>query len=545
MNYLNLLSSIVLIGSSSALLVSPGEAVKDDYYLMENKDVTLTGYGSVTEELKEAGIDVDSYKVGFKQNDEFLLCQESNDEIYLYYYFVKPEDFRNYDYVSVALYDGAIADWEFNIKKMNWTDLKLEIVSYDDSKTLVKYKIEDVKIDKTEDHVYLFREIFNHYKKDQVSYQLKVGMLYAYNSQRDQFVVKSEQTISIRNKVVGYQLYPYTDLTDATGNKYSALYQRSYTGFSLADIPNNEKVNDLIDVTLTYNPTYYGGYTTIPLNYTGQGSFGFMWNMAREWDKKIGDLDVYKNMDKSIIYQEYKPGAIVKTVEHEDITVTYKESDTGFGSWSFNDVKFENGTDSLKYNTIESKADVDPDIITSNPKLENCDWFVSFDNRPISCLSNFTFNMVGAVYQDIKSHGNIFVGVDSASTPNTDTQFFWCGKQLKITNEWAKKNIKFDSTNYKGMMVKSDDVSILHLTYKTDTGVNDAIAVDTYDKTTGQIVIQDDTTISDFDRWVRNMKEGFLKVWAYLKWVLLGLAGVAVIFLIVKLVMYLRLTFKK
>lgn len=560
------MKNAILLCACSLSLLSPNQVDRTINYLsssgyeniMKNGDHSLEGFGSVTAELEELfekegkGRTVRDYKVGIKRNNEVLYCSESESEIYFYCYFSKPEDFRRYDSISLSTYSGPVADWAdiYNNNQLEWRDFSITSVSYDETKTLVKYKVNDLYINKDIDHVYLFRQIYSRAHKDEINYVLKVGALYEYNAERDYTSWTSEETVTIKNKVVAYQLYPFTDLKHEE-NTYSTIFQRLYTGFSITDVPGEEEILNLIDVTLQYKPTYYGGYTDIPLNYySPEVGALFSWNCAKEFDEAIGDVDLYDHLEKSICYREYEEPIKQKTVEHEVIEVTYEEFDfeAFHGGIKFNPVKFATEENTLRYDTIESKEQVDQSILEKNPELKKCDWFVSFENRPIGAMSHFqTSRWDGAYYSEVRSKGNIFVGVDQSSEFQNGFTEWWIGTTVpEITKSYCDSNIKFDeSSEHKGMMIKADDVSIINLTYKTETGAHRAIAVDTYDDVIGQIPIQDDSTASDFEKWWDSFVAGLTSARNVLKWILAGVFGVILILFIVKFTYYLVGIFKR
>lgn len=539
--YLSLLPSLL---SSNFIGLNRSNEVTT-YEVMENGDYSLLGYGSVTDELEKSGkFNLDDYKLGKKNNNQLLFVSESDESMYLYAYFVNPDDLFRYDKVSMKIWDAeageTLADYNDSTDGV-WADLNLTPVSFDETKTLCKYKIEDLYVNNDVDHMYIFRELYDESNKNSYDYILKAGLIYNYSSSRDFISVVNEETVSIKNKLVGYQLMPYTF---SGGNQ--GLFQRSFVGFSIEDTPNGESIEDLVDVTLSYDATYYGGYTDIPLNYKLEGSFGFEWNKALDIDEKIGQYDLYRHMDKSVLYQEYEE-QIVKTISHEPIKVSYSEHDNSWFGIQYNEVNFTNSGDDLTYDAIESIDSIDDEILNRNTSLKNCDWFVSFDNREIGCGAYFNGFDIG-VYKTIYSIGNIFAGVTLKDEISPTTS------ESVISHDLAVQDFSFGNKNneYDNMLLHAEDVSILKLTYVNDLGVErNALAIDSYNDSVGQVDIVDDSTKSERDRfneWLGNVfseiGNGLSSVWDVLKWILLVITGLVFIVFVVYVVKFFKSLFK-
>lgn len=172
------------------------------YNVMENGDYSLSGYGSVTDELEKSGkFNLDDYKLGKKNNNQLLFVSESDESMYLYAYFVNPDDLFRYDKVSMKIWDAeadeTLADYNDSTDGV-WAVLNLTPVSFDETKTLCKYKIEDLYVNNDVDHMYIFREIYDESNKNSYDYILKAGLIYNYSSSRDFISVVNEETVSIK-----------------------------------------------------------------------------------------------------------------------------------------------------------------------------------------------------------------------------------------------------------------------------------------------------------------------------------------------------------
>ena len=532
-----------LVGVNSFNVRHNGNTVT--YNVMENGDYSLSCYGSVTDELEKSGkFNLDDYKLGKKNNNQLLFVSESDESMYLYAYFVNPDDLFRYDKVSMKIWDAeageTLADYNDSTDGV-WADLNLTPVSFDETKTLCKYKIEDLYVNNDVDHMYIFREIYDESNKNSYDYILKAGLIYNYSSSRDFISVVNEETVSIKNKLVGYQLMPHTFSGGSQG-----LFQRSFVGFSIEDTPNGESIEDLIDVTLSYDATYYGGYTDIPLNYKLEGSFGFEWNKALDIDEKVGQYDLYRHMDKSVLYKEYEE-QVVKTISHEPIKVSYSEHDNSWFGIQYNEVNFSNSGDDLTYDAIESIDSIDDEILNRNTSLKNCDWFVSFDNREFSCGAYFNGFDIG-VYKTIYSIGNIFAGVTLKDEISPTTS------ESTITHDLAVQDFSFGNKNneYDNMLLHAEDVSILKLTYVNDLGVErNVLAIDSYNDSVGQVDIIDDSTKSERDRfneWIGNVfseiGNGLSSARDVLKWILVVITGLVFIVIVVYVVKFFNSLFK-
>ena len=545
MNKLFLLSVLpsVIVGVSENIYLHAKDSVT--YEVMSNGDYSLKGYGSVSDELENSGkYNLDDYKLGLKNNNQLLLVSESEDHMYLYAYFTNQDDLFRYDKVSMKVWEAdegeTLADYNSSTDG-TWVDLRLTPVSFDETKTLVKYKIEDLYVNNDLDHMYIFREIYDESNKNNYDYILKAGLIYNYSASRDFISVCSEETVSIKNKLVGYQIMPYT-----TSDETQKLYQRSFVGFSIDDVPNDENIDDLIDVTLSYKANYYGGYTDIPMNYNAEGTLGFWWNLAYDFDSVVGQSNLYKHMDKSVLYKEYSDD-VVKTISHDPIKITYHENDNGgwFGQ-QWNQVDFTNSGDDLTYDAIESIDNIDDEILNRNIDLKKCDRFISFDNRAIGCGS-FMNHFDSGFYGYTRSIGNMFVGVTPVNSGLPVVS------ESSVTSEMAESEFTFGNANndYENMLLHAEDVTILNLTYKNELGLErNVLAVDSYNDSVGQVDIKDDSTSSDWNDFIGNVKDWFSNLgngignsWNVLKWILLGVFGFVLVIFIVYLIKFLSSLF--
>lgn len=202
---------VILLLLSLSIFCIKVSANDDVYISMKNGDFSISGFGSVTEELNSYGIDVFSYQLGVKEN-KALMMSEGDRNIYIYIY--DKNGYSDYDKVSLSSYYGDSAKRPtINSKDLEWQEFDIMLVSYDSTKHLQKYLVKELSFLNDTYHSIYVREIYNQSKRDQISFVFGVGFVYQYNPNTKQSKVDTEEIIRVTNKKVAYELYPQTEGT--------------------------------------------------------------------------------------------------------------------------------------------------------------------------------------------------------------------------------------------------------------------------------------------------------------------------------------------
>ena len=124
------------------LLVGIQVSADSNFIKMANGDYSITGAGSVTDEIVSYGIDTFSYQLGMKEN-KALMIAEGERNIYLYIY--DKTGYKDYDKVSISSYYGdPLKRPTLESNALKWEEMNIELVSYDSTSKLQKYLIEDL-----------------------------------------------------------------------------------------------------------------------------------------------------------------------------------------------------------------------------------------------------------------------------------------------------------------------------------------------------------------------------------------------------------------
>ena len=170
---------VILLLLSLSIFCIKVSANDDVYISMKNGDFSISGFGSVTEELNSYGIDVFSYQLGVKEN-KALMMSEGDRNIYIYIY--DKNGYSDYDKVSLSSYYGDSAKRPtINSKDLEWQEFDIMLVSYDSTKHLQKYLVKELSFLNDTYHSIYVREIYNQSKRDQISFVFGVGFVYQYN----------------------------------------------------------------------------------------------------------------------------------------------------------------------------------------------------------------------------------------------------------------------------------------------------------------------------------------------------------------------------
>lgn len=477
---------IILVVLSLSILCIKVSANDDVYISMKNGDFSISGFGSVTEELNSYGIDVFSYQLGVKE-DKALMMSEGDRNIYLYIY--SKNGYSDYDKVSLSSYYGDSAKRPtLNSKDLQWEEFDIMLVSYDSAKCLQKYLIKELSFLSNTYHSIYVREIYNHSKRDQSSFIFSIGFVYQYNPNTKQSKVDTEETIKVTNKKVAYELYPQAE------GDIDYIWQRNYVAFS-----TDKKMDDLFEVKLKFNGFDYSAYTDIELN-----------SSSNEWDLKkaiqdfsdvLTNKNVYSHVDKTRYFEK---GTIY---ENEQISVKNEEIDLSYsnGFW------WSKKTGNWNYKTIEKTSVLkENNVSLSDSSILNYDYVLSFDNRKVDCFT-FGTGHYKVLWNEYHSIGGVMVGVRSKNggdvsysitmnpfaTPNFTAD--------KITNEVIKESV--DITNNR--MLEVEDLTLLEFHYMDNGEVKHAIAVDTYNDSLGGSQFTDNTTKTPLDNFFKVLGNFF------------------------------------
>lgn len=426
MNILNLIGVSLL--SCNLVSFSLFKTNESKFCEMDNGDFSLNGNGSITDELSKYKIDKFDYLTGVK-GDTPLTIAEADDSLYIYLF--NNNGYLDFDTVSFGYYNGDLKD--FNYNNLEYTEKSLTLVSFDETHKFGKFLINDVAPNKTSDHVYLIREVYNFANKQSTNFIQGIGMVYQYDHETDLVKVTTEETIRITNKLVSYELYPSNSIV----NGKERVHQRNYVAFS-----TERKIEDLIQVKLKYDGFYYSGYTNIPLNFSGSKWDGT--EAFKNYAQALSGYDINKQMDKSYPYIEtdkFENKVVDVNKNKINVNVNYDN----FWFWQ----KDYNG--SFTYDCIEKTTDLDTTKII-NQDILNYDYIVTFDSHEVDVLS--FFNEHGFFNNKLSSVGNLFVGISANNVVSINS-----AKQIIASmNESDKNELK----NYYGLDSSATDEDIIN-----------------------------------------------------------------------------------
>lgn len=506
---------VILLVLSLSILCVKVSANDDVYISMKNGDFSMSGYGSVTEELTSYGIDVFSYQLGTKE-DKALMMSEGDRNIYIYIY--NKNGYSDYDKVSLSSYYGDSAKRPtLNSKDLQWQEFDIMLVSYDSTKHLQKYLVKELSFLNDTYHSIYVREIYNHSKRDQSSYVFGIGFVYQYNPNLKQSKVDTEETIKVTNKKVAYELYPQVD------GQIDYIWQRNYVAFS-----TDKKMDDLFEVKLKFNGFDYSAYTDIELN-----SSSNEWDLKKaiqDFAKVLTNKNVYSHVDKTRFFEKgtiYKDKQI--SVKNEEINLSYSN-----GFW------WSKKTGNWNYKTIEkTKILKENNVSLSDSSILNYDYVLSFDNRKVDCFT-FGTGHYKVLWNEYKSVGGIMVGMLSKKSGDVDyriTMNPFATPSFK--KESITKSVIKDSTVItNNRMLEVEDLTLLEFHYMDNGEVKHAIAVDTYNDSLGGSQFTDNTTKTPLDNFFKTLGNFFHSsvFERIVKIVVIGVAAIIMIVAIIKCV---------
>ncbi len=499
----------------SLTILSIKVSANDDVYIsMKNGDFSISGFGSVTEELNSYGIDTFSYQLGIKE-DKALMMSEGDRNIYIYIY--NKNGYSDYDKVSLSSYYGDSSKRPtLNSKDLQWQEFDIMLVSYDSTKRIQKYLIKELSFLNDSYHSIYVREIYNHSKRDQISYVFGIGFVYQYNPNTKQSKVDTEEIIRVTNKKVAYEIYPQVD------GDIDYIWQRNYVAFS-----TDKKMDDLFEVKLKFNGYDYSAYTDIELNF-----YSNMFDLklgVQDFSKALTNKNVIAHVDKNRFFEKgkiYKDKQI--SIKNEEINLSYSN-----GFW------WSKKTGNWNYRTIEKTSTLkENNVSLSDTSILNYDYVLSFDNRKVDCLS-FVTSHFKVVWTENKSVGGILVGVRDKKTDN-DINYFeaWnpfsapSFKKESITKQVIQDNTKITDNQ----MLEVEDLTLLEFHYMDNGEVKHAIAVDSYNDSLGGGQFTDNSTKTPLDNFFKMLGNFFHSsvFERIVKIVVIGFVALVIIILIIK-----------
>ncbi len=493
------------------LLVGIQVSADSNFIKMANGDYSITGAGSVTDEIVSYGIDTFSYQLGMKEN-KALMIAEGERNIYLYIY--DKTGYKDYDKVSISSYYGdPLKRPTLESNALKWEEMNIELVSYDSTSKLQKYLIEDLSFLEDTYHSIYVREIYNYSNRKEKSFIFSVGFVYQYNPATKKSKIDTEEIIRVTDKKVAYEVYPQNVGT------FDYIWQRNYVAFS-----TDKKMEDLIEVKLKYDGFDYSAYTDIELNMMSNGWDGKM--LIQNFSQALTNKNVYKHVLKNKYFQKgktYKDNQI--SIKNEDIHLSYSN---GFwwgkttGEWSYNTIE---KTEVLR----ENKASL------SDASILNYDYVVSFDNRQVDCFTFGTYHNK-ILWEEWKTVGGITVGARSKVGSDFKYSMTWNPFETPdftkedITSQVINENV----TPTENLMLEVENLTLLEFHYMENGEVKHAIAVDTYTNTEGGSQFTDNSVSSAWDNFWGAVNSFFSnKTWnAVLKIIFWGVVVVIVLFVL-------------
>ena len=462
------------------------QANKSEYELYEqdNGDYSAIGYGSVSEELKQYGVDVISYNAGLGTSSRPLLISESNNAVYIYTYDLNSS--LNYDKISIS-FDTTINDSGFVDIDIDPNFLTYDImpVSTSSTKRLTKWKIENYTPDLSKSHIYYARELINSATND----IFPAVMTYQYNADTKEFKCDLENYVEITNKQVAWQLIPTND----------GLKQLHYVIFNTSI---DEQIDYLTKIELSYKANYIGGITDLEADQKGYNSDVIT---AYNFKNKFSRLSISEPINNG---QEIKV-----QVEPERKIYTYNSQ---FWIWKQNETWI---VDTLT--TIDELLELNPEQVLSNVDVSGYKWFVNFreDEMSASVPSNTQtyYSDTGLSQLIYNFYDRYVIGLKN------DQVGKYFGDPLDMSGYYTDFERVEDRNNYTtdNMAVDVNDLTILRLWFYYQGEEHEAIAVDTYTTSqgTGNIL---DPDVMTFQDWLAKVQAWWQKWWTAIVAVIAG-----------------------
>ncbi len=443
----------------------------DVFYQLKNGDYSKEGYGSVTDELEDYGIqNLSLYNAGLVEQSTGLMFSETEENVYFYTYDVNKR--TNYDAISVAFdvnISGSV-DLEINPDFQNY---KIELVSRSSNFYLCKWKILGFQPNLESNHIYYSRQLTN-----SAGEVLPAVLSYQYDAEQKQSLCTYETYLEITNKKVAWQLLPGS-LTDTDDQTRASQYH--YVVFNTSD---DNAIDNLTKVEIEYKANYFGGLSTLTTS-THQG-YTPIFSINDVTQTNI--LDIWNEQEETYFTFDINNGQTIKqTIEPSIVNHNYT---SGFWFWKHNY--------NWSFSTIDKVANLDSDL-WSTSDISQYKWFVQFRKNDFKVQLPSYLCGPGITPTLQASDRYLFGGPDYSLIFNTTDLI------------GSVKNLDFES-NKENMPIDINDFSILRLWYESDGEIKNSIVVDTYSDSNGTDNIWD-PEVEDFATWLSNIKNWWNQNW--------------------------------
>ena len=463
---------------------------------MANGDYSLNGIGSVSQELKDYGIDVIAYNAGLATSSRPLMINESEDGVYIYTYDIQAR--LSFDKISFS-FDTGINDSGYTDITLDpdFKNYDIQLVSTSSTHKLSKWKILGYTPNLTTSHAYYSRQLFDSSNADKSEGIFPAVMTYQYNASTKEFKCDLQESVTITNKAVAWQLLPFQQPN--TGEP--CIHQIHYVAFNTS---LDDKMDYISKIELEYNAEYVGG--TLYKKAEGNND-----------DTTLNGITNY-NFLNNFSYKTTKPYNNNQTVkvQIEPETNTYEYS-SGFWFWR-QDSQWIIDTITTYDDLISKNPDVD--LISEN-KASKYKWFVNFLTNDFWAGIPVNANIPGSgVYSKKYDYCGIGLEFPIKITNQDFDDFSW----VKDPNSYAESSMAID--------IK--DLTILRLWYYYQGEEHEVIAIDTYTDSSGTNNIFDPHRLT-FEEWWASICEWWTNNW---EWVVAIIIAIIAIPLIVALMAF-------
>lgn len=446
----------------------------DVFYQLKNGDYSKEGYGSVTSELEDYGIEnLNLYNAGLVTQSCGLMFSETEENVYFYTYDTNAR--TNYNQISIA-FDVSVSgsvDLELN---PDFRVYNIELVSRSSNFYLCKWKINGFTPNLDSNHIYYARELFS--DNNDI---LPCVMTYQYDAVNKLSVCQYKTYVDITSKKVAWQNIP-----GASDSDINTFTQYHYVVFSTSI---DDVMDNLAKIELEYKAYKFGGLSTLRAS---ESSFGVPVSSVND----VTNANYINAFNKSgdQYSQEYLNNGdyIKKTIEPETIVHDYTST-----------VWFQKYNYEWEFKTIDKVSNLDGDL-WSNSEINQYTWFVNFASNEVG------FGLINHMSGTIATQADDSRYFFGQNDPYKLTRNGW-GNNYNSADEFVSAELQ-NLLNEEQMPVNVEDLSILRLWYEEDGAIKEAIVVDTYTDSNGTDNIWD-PSVTDFATWLSNIKNWWNQNW--------------------------------
>lgn len=449
-------------------------AESDEKYIVADSltcssDYIVEGYGCVSAELADYGIDKGAYLLGSKASQALMISENAN-RVYLYVYSSSADKFYN----MVSISDNREidpADPDTYIE--DFQDRSLRLVSYSYDGYFRKYLIDDYtpSLGSGGARAYTVRELWNTEHRDDMTYIMEVGLTFLLTRDVNTGTDKT-QALNVRHVVIDSKMLAF-DTTRQSGAMSHEYDQHYYVAFNFLPEKGNE-IDDIVKMRVSYNAYEYSCLTSIE-DVPGSTYTHFM-------DNFHGVTTCTGLIRKDVEKKR------VQYVEQGEFTI---KSHLGFFA-----------TKTYKWNTIQKVAEYE----YATNEIKGYKWLAHFLTNTFYASSvtnrDITTRYDGGLL-DISRHNWVNQAMSTTPKKYTVGASYYQNFDLYADNAYSVSST-YERIEDKAKPVEVSDLTILDIWYLEEGAVKHSIVVDKYDNSKGHIESQTPPTegiIAEIQRW--------------------------------------------